>query len=193
MGRDLTALSPGPNMHQVPKWPVEDGTSWWPSRGMSFQKESYGMRDPKAGVCERSLESRRWRLGRRCWRRTGHDDAWVVFEKGEHDPRDPRGCNCRNHAVFSRSGSQIRTFPWSCGAFVRLQAAEADREPCFRVALARGGFAGWVTAAHDFGFPGNPGGGDDAMKSRAAMVEHWVWSKDCQRHTAEKVLDARVY
>jgi hypothetical protein len=122
----------------------------------------------------------------------GHDDARVVLAKGEHDSLD-RGCNRRNHAVFSRSDSRIRTSQRCHGTIVHHQGARGDQRPFVRVALAQGGFAGLVAAAHNFDFAGNPGRDDVAMRCRAAMVAHWVLGKDCQRHRKENALDARVY
>ena len=47
-----------------------------------------------------------------------------------------------------------------------------------------------VTAAHDFGFPGHWDA--VATRSRAAMVQHWVFGKEGQRHMDGNAQAARV-
>lgn len=76
---------------------------------------------------------------------------------------------------------------------MRHQAAGSDQRLCVRVALVQGGFAGLGAAAHDFGCPGNPGRAGVATRCRAAMVQHWVFGKECQRHMGGNAVAARVY
>ena len=64
---------------------------------------------------------------------------------------------------------------------------------CFPAALARGGFVDLVVAAHDFGFPGDPGADGFATWCPDAMVLDWISGRGCERHMVGGALDVKVY